>query len=64
MNKEVVAGICFNPCMDELYTARKGQGAYLNGKRIHSSRVDKVSFKIFYIFVEILLKGFILLLIG
>lgn len=41
VNKEVVAAICYNPCMDELYTARKGQGAYLNGTKLYSSGVDK-----------------------
>ncbi|XP_063696119.1 inositol monophosphatase 2-like [Culicoides brevitarsis] len=37
VNKQLVASICMNPCMDEMYTAKKGQGAFLNGERIHVS---------------------------
>lgn len=39
INKEQVLGIIYNPFMDELYTAIKGKGAYLNGKQIHCSNV-------------------------
>ncbi|XP_044262421.1 inositol monophosphatase 1-like [Tribolium madens] len=38
INQEPVLGVIYNPFMDELYTAMKGQGAYLNGKRIFTSR--------------------------
>ncbi|MCQ8783250.1 inositol monophosphatase family protein [Mangrovibrevibacter kandeliae] len=31
---EIVAGVVFNPAMDELYTAEKGGGAFLNDRRI------------------------------
>ena len=34
---EVVIGVCYNPYTNELYEAIKGNGAYLNGKRIHVS---------------------------
>lgn len=37
INKEQVLGIVFNPYLDELFTAIKGEGAYLNGKRIYTS---------------------------
>lgn len=37
INKEQVLGVVFNPYMDELYTAIKGEGAYLNGKPIRTS---------------------------
>lgn len=37
INKEQVLGIVFNPYLDELFTAVKGEGAYLNGKRIYTS---------------------------
>ncbi|XP_066256962.1 uncharacterized protein [Euwallacea similis] len=37
INKEQVFGIVYNPYMDELFTAIKGQGAYLNGERIFVS---------------------------
>ncbi len=31
---EIVAGVVYNPAMDELYTAEKGKGAFLNDRRI------------------------------
>src|SRR5215471_686426 len=31
---EVVAGLIYNPILDELYTAEKGQGAFLNNRRL------------------------------
>ena len=34
---EVVAGVVYDPCRDELFTAEKGSGAYLNGKRLKVS---------------------------
>ncbi len=34
VNKIPVIGVIYNPHLDELYTAIKGKGAYLNGKRI------------------------------
>ena len=33
----LVAGVIYNPIHDELYTATKGGGAFLNGARIHVS---------------------------
>ncbi|AXV16142.1 inositol monophosphatase [Neorhizobium sp. SOG26] len=33
-NNEIVAGVIFNPATDELYTAEKGGGAFLNDRRI------------------------------
>ncbi|KGD92070.1 inositol monophosphatase family protein [Rhizobium sp. YS-1r] len=33
-NGEVVAGVVFNPATDELFTAEKGGGAFLNDRRI------------------------------
>lgn len=35
--KRTVLGIVYNPWIDQLFTARRGQGAYLNGKPIHTS---------------------------
>ncbi|XP_076275480.1 uncharacterized protein LOC143206697 [Rhynchophorus ferrugineus] len=37
VNKEQVLGIVYNPYLDELFTAFKGEGAYFNGKRIYTS---------------------------
>jgi myo-inositol-1(or 4)-monophosphatase len=31
---EIVAGLTYNPVFDELYTAEKGQGAFLNNRRL------------------------------
>ncbi|KAJ6647197.1 Inositol monophosphatase ttx-7 [Pseudolycoriella hygida] len=34
LKKEIQIGIVYNPIMNEMYTARLGQGAFLNGKQI------------------------------
>ena len=34
---EVVAGVVYDPTRDELFVAEKGQGAWLNGRRVHVS---------------------------
>ncbi|EDW34729.1 GL12745 [Drosophila persimilis] len=34
INKELMAGIIYNPATNELYSSRKGQGAFLNGQPI------------------------------
>ena len=31
---EIVCGLVYNPILDELYTAEKGQGAYINNRRL------------------------------
>jgi myo-inositol-1(or 4)-monophosphatase len=36
---EVEWGVVFDPLRDELYTARRGQGAWCNGKALHVSNV-------------------------
>ncbi|MBI5971541.1 MAG: inositol monophosphatase [Deltaproteobacteria bacterium] len=36
---EVVLGVVYNPMLDELFTAEKGGGAYLNGKKIFVSQI-------------------------
>jgi myo-inositol-1(or 4)-monophosphatase len=35
---ELVAGIIYDPLRDELFSAEKGKGAYLNGEPIHASK--------------------------
>ena len=34
---ELIAGIVYDPTRDELFVAEKGQGAWLNGRRVHVS---------------------------
>jgi myo-inositol-1(or 4)-monophosphatase len=34
---ELIAGVIYDPNLDELFTAEKGNGAFLNGKRLHVS---------------------------
>ena len=36
-NKEPVLGLIYDPYRDEMFTALKGKGAYLNGTQIHAS---------------------------
>nr|CAD7454837.1 unnamed protein product [Timema tahoe] len=43
INKEMVVGLIYNPILDEMYTASKGQGAKLNGIPIHTSKVTQLS---------------------
>ncbi|XP_076632870.1 uncharacterized protein LOC143347528 [Colletes latitarsis] len=40
--KEIVVGIIYNPLTEELYTAMKGKGAFLNGKPLKSSCVAEL----------------------
>ncbi len=40
---EVTAGVIYNPVADELYTARRGGGAFLNGARIRVSPVTALA---------------------
>jgi len=34
---QIVAGVVYNPAMDELYTAEKGKGAFMNDRRLRVS---------------------------
>ena len=40
---EMVAGVIYDPLRDELFTAERGQGAWLNGKRIHVSKTARLA---------------------
>lgn len=40
---EVICGVVYNPILDELFVAEKGQGATRNGKKIHVSSVDTLA---------------------
>lgn len=37
---EIVLGVVYDPMRDELFTALKGEGAYLNGRPIRVSKID------------------------
>jgi myo-inositol-1(or 4)-monophosphatase len=39
---ETVLGVVYNPVLDEMFSAEKGKGAYLNGERIHISEVREL----------------------
>lgn len=39
INKKLEIGIVFNPSMNQYFSARRGEGAFLNGKRIRTSQV-------------------------
>ncbi|MBI3449627.1 MAG: inositol monophosphatase [Acidobacteria bacterium] len=41
--EDVVAGVVFDPLREELFTATKGGGAYLNGERLHVSGQRELS---------------------
>ncbi|TLU87467.1 MAG: inositol monophosphatase [Chlorobium sp.] len=42
---ELLTGVVYQPVLDELFTAERGKGAFLNGKKISiSSRTDRESF--------------------
>lgn len=40
VNKQLEIGIIYNPVLEQLFTARKGHGAFLNQKPIKSSNVE------------------------
>lgn len=40
---EIIAGVVYDPMRDELFTAEKGAGAFLNNKRIHVSKIDSLA---------------------
>lgn len=42
LKKEVCLGVVYNPILNEMYTARVGTGAFLNGKPIHCSKIEKL----------------------
>jgi myo-inositol-1(or 4)-monophosphatase len=40
---KLVAGVIYDPMRDELYCAEAGRGAFLNGKRMHVSRIPDLA---------------------
>lgn len=57
VNKELQLGIVYNPALEQLFTAKKGQGAFLNGKPIKCSNIKGMSWCIrkreFFVFLFI-----------
>ena len=47
-NEEIICGIIYDPIKDEMFTAEKGNGAYLNNKRIRVSSRSKLEDCIIY----------------
>ena len=41
-DREVVLGVTYDPVREELFTAEKGKGAYLNGARISASTKEEI----------------------
>lgn len=46
-DNDIFAGVVYNPVSDEMYWAEKGQGAFLNGRRIRVSARTEVSESLF-----------------
>ena len=42
-NQEIKCGVIFNPILNEMFCAEKGNGAYLNNSRIRVSRKKKIN---------------------
>ena len=42
-DEEIILGMVYNPILGELFLAEKGRGAFLNGKRIFVSKIEKLS---------------------
>ena len=47
-NKEIICGIIYDPIKDEMFIAEKGNGAYLNNRRIRVSSRSKIEECIIY----------------
>ena len=39
---EIILGVIYDPNFDEMFTAERGKGAFLNGKQIRVSRIDSL----------------------
>jgi len=46
-NGEMIAGVVFDPTRDELFTAERGSGAFLNGRKISVSKVTSIRDSLF-----------------
>lgn len=41
-DKEPIVGVIYLPILGDLITAEKGKGTYLNGKKVHVSKINKL----------------------
>lgn len=41
-NYEICIGIVYNPILNDFYASRLGTGAFLNGKQIHCTNIEKL----------------------
>lgn len=46
IDKEIMIGIVYNPIRNELFTAQKGLGAFLNGQQIRTSDVTEIQYAV------------------
>lgn len=47
MNRQPELGVVYNPVLQELFSAEKGKGAFLNGQRIHTSSTKEMEQAVF-----------------
>ena len=47
-NKEIICGIIYDPIKDEMFTAEKGNGSYLNNQRMRVSSRSKLKDSIIF----------------
>lgn len=58
VNKQIEIGIVYNPLIRQLFTARRGYGAFLNGNRITTSKVrSNIYSQVSYLSNQMLLLG-------
>jgi myo-inositol-1(or 4)-monophosphatase len=41
--EELLAGVVYHPVTQEMFTAARGEGAYLNNKKIYVSKIEKLA---------------------
>jgi len=46
-NNEILMGVVYNPCTDDMYFAEKGKGSYLNNKKLQVSKKNRLEDCIF-----------------
>jgi myo-inositol-1(or 4)-monophosphatase len=42
-NDEAILGVIYNPILNQVYSAQKGKGAYLNGRQIHVNSESNIT---------------------